>query len=801
MFGPLGSLAPELVWGLFTRGLGLVLLISFGSLSRQMVAACGQNGPVPIGIRLRKIAEDFPTWRRFLYFPTLLWVSHRDGMLRALPLIGMAAAAVVIYGGPLSMPALLVCYVCYLSLDFAIGLIFPWDCLAFEATLLALLLPATHPLPELAAVAAPAPALAWAYRLLVFRVMFGFGKQKFIGSTGKDLAYLKGFLASQPLPSPLGWYAQHLPVGILRLMVLFMFLAEIPIPFFAFVPGDLSIVCALSTIFLMIGIQAMGSFGYFSLLTIAVCIPLFDNVTPTQLRLDQLFAPGAPIAANTYVLVHTLAACITFPWNSWIAQSWLQWSFWYRLPRLLQLPLDLMRLLHPFRWVHPYGVFPPNNSPSVKMSLLLEVTWDRKTWHEEEFAYSPSHARSAPKFVAPHHPRGDQAVIYETFGLNPMSLISSVVGPWDPYAHGSQPAAKGLAQSVVEGRGLVFLKGDVLASREEPPVSARLTTVMLEPVSVQEHLQTGVWWKRTYVGPHTPPHEFDPRFWQDYVPEPEMWHFDAIFWRRRSKLAPLMERAREGSEDPLELALAGAPELTRADIDRFWDELVPMVGLTKRNDWDTLADVVPAVRARFSPRDLRALQRVLGRLSLVLIARLEPLYLGRGLSPEIPAKTYFHLWMLAQHILGNGRQAYLDAVANPRGVTAELERMTLQSGLYYLCIFRFDSMVFDAWKLRLIWSISPPHDLEAKRRVAYSAETMGKAEQFLAKVADATAGYFSLMPYLRDAFLGPRFDHGFPEMYPVFEQLPSGEVVVREYGKPAQGAKVAAASRAADAPG
>ena len=67
--------------------------------------------------------------------------------------------------------------------------------------------------------------------------MFGFGKQKFLGSTNKDLAYLKGFLISQPLPSPLGWYAQKLPVALLKPAVLFMFLAEIPVPFFALFPG------------------------------------------------------------------------------------------------------------------------------------------------------------------------------------------------------------------------------------------------------------------------------------------------------------------------------------------------------------------------------------------------------------------------------------------------------------------------------------------------------------------------------------------------------------------------------------
>ena len=72
----LGSLSPELVWGLFTRGLGVVFLISFASLAGQIVRCAGPQGGVPIGPRLAKIAEDFPTWRRFFYFPTLLWLNQ-----------------------------------------------------------------------------------------------------------------------------------------------------------------------------------------------------------------------------------------------------------------------------------------------------------------------------------------------------------------------------------------------------------------------------------------------------------------------------------------------------------------------------------------------------------------------------------------------------------------------------------------------------------------------------------------------------------------------------------------------------
>src|SRR5689334_12352599 len=118
------ALSPALIWGLYQRGLGLVLLISFVSLAPQIVLGAGREGGVPIEMRLATIARDFPTARRFFYFPTLLWLNRSDLMLRALTWVGIAAASVVIYGGPFGFWTLLTCYICYLSLDLAIGLIF-----------------------------------------------------------------------------------------------------------------------------------------------------------------------------------------------------------------------------------------------------------------------------------------------------------------------------------------------------------------------------------------------------------------------------------------------------------------------------------------------------------------------------------------------------------------------------------------------------------------------------------------------------------------------------------------------------
>jgi hypothetical protein len=790
------SFDPLLCWGLYQHGLGLVFLISFWSLAGQTVTVAGQHAGVgSIARRLAKIREDFPTWRRYLYFPTPLWLNPSDNALRAVPLIGLGFAALVLYGGAYSRWALLGCYLSYLTLDMPMGFVFPWDSLLFESTVLSLFLSGSHALPNLTALATPAPSLTWAYRLLVFRVMFGFGKQKFLGSRPKDLAYLRGFLLYQPLLSPAAWYGQKLPLPLLKAGVLFMFLAEIPLPFGAFFPGWPSALCAYATIALMLGIWLTGNFGYFSLLTIVACLPLFDAVTPARFALSQTFASGAPIITNLFVIVHTFGTDMVFPFSSWLAQSWSLWSSWYRLPRFVQPIFEFFRWMQPLRWLHPYGVFPPNNQPGAKIGLLPEVSWDGEHWHELEFKYAPSNERSRPHFLAPYHPRGDQAIVYDTFGLNANSLMSGLAGPWDPYYYASRAPAFEFCHKLLESTHNDLARTVDGQVHSTPPIASRITTVMLEPTSVAELRRTGRWWKRTYIGPHVPTHRRDPDYWSDAFGEPELWHFEAIFWRRRSRFHELMERSRQGTEDPLALAIWDQ-QLTAADVARFWDELMPLFETVDRTHFDSLPALVGTLNQRFDRRERRVFMRLLGRFSMILVARFEPQYLYRRWNPPLPAETYMHLWLLAHHIIAQGRDTYLHALAHPETWPTQLASMNNPSGLYLLSAFRFDDMCFEAQKLRLIDAVLHPHDHAAKRALAAKLQTqdlssLPKLEQLLLRTLRRISGFFCVMGDLREGFRGPAFDRGFPELYPVFEELASGDIRVEHYTAPEAGRPLA----------
>lgn len=772
----LQAISPELVWGLFTRGLGLIYVISFISLTPQVLTSAGKHGGLPVALRLAGIRRDIPAPQRFFYYPTLLWFNSSHAALLALPMIGLVAAGVVVYGGPLSPYALLVCYVCYLSLDMPMGLIFPWDCVMFESTVLALFLPATLPLPELAAIAAPAPAITWAYRIALFRLMFGFGKQKFFGSRSQDSIYMRGFLSSQPLPNIFGWYAQKLPAPILRLLLYVMFVIEIPVPFLFLVPGDWSIVAGILTMLLMVGIVSFGSFGYFSPLTMVVCLTLFDNTTPAQFSFATFLDPSGPLVPNLFVALHTLGALIVFPFNSWVGQSWSQWTIWLRLPfRGLSWPVDLFRFLHPFRLVHPYGVFPPTAFPAEKGAITVDLSWDKEEWHECDFRFFACKEHDKPVFVAPHHPRGDQAVIYETYGLGPTSMISAVAGPFDPYPYGIPPGAELLAQHIVEGNGPRFVGSDELAKHDEPPQWVRMRTVMLQPASIEEARTEGKYWRRKFIGPHMADRKRDPEFWNNFMPEPELWHPEAAIWRRRSKLNKLMKRAERG-ENPSVAVIADAPDLTAADVQAFWSEFIPFVPEADRESWDTLKQHVQRLRERYDTKQLRVFQRLMGRYSAMLEARLQPFYIHQGLKPKrLPAKTYMHLWMLIQTIIAKGQDTFESVLKNPETARDHLEGLTFENGTYFSGLFRFEIMAFDAQKLRLIRTVLGPYE----KNPDYSPMQLK-----IIGILHSLFGFFAYADLVVEHFKGSEYDGGYPEQYPNFVPQENGEVIPVDWDEP-----------------
>ena len=154
------GLAPELVWGLIPRFIGLLYVLAFGALIPQHEGMHGSLQMLPVRTQLARVRRDYPGWRRFFMYPTVLWLNDSDATLRAIPYVGTACGLGVIYGGPLGVYFMALACVLWVSLELR-GLVFPWDTMLQEVGFLGLFLPAALPLPDWQASALPLPPVAY----------------------------------------------------------------------------------------------------------------------------------------------------------------------------------------------------------------------------------------------------------------------------------------------------------------------------------------------------------------------------------------------------------------------------------------------------------------------------------------------------------------------------------------------------------------------------------------------------------------------------------------------------------------
>ena len=81
----------------------------------------------------------------------------------------------------------------------------------------------------------------WLARWLLFRFMFMSGVVKLLSGdpNWRNLSALNYHFLTQPLPTPLAWYAAQLPPGLLKAATGAMFFVELVLPFLIFCPRRL----------------------------------------------------------------------------------------------------------------------------------------------------------------------------------------------------------------------------------------------------------------------------------------------------------------------------------------------------------------------------------------------------------------------------------------------------------------------------------------------------------------------------------------------------------------------------------
>jgi len=665
----------------------------------------GSKGIQPFHLQLRKIKEDYPGIQGFFYFPTLLWLNTSDRFLKLLVVLGSLSACWVIYGGPYIFWALFFCWVIYLSFDHCVELTFPWDCLLLEAGFLALFLPAINYLPQLQALHEPLPVIAWAYRWLIFRLMFGFGKFKFFKSKSVDHGYLQGFMINQPLPSKIGWLACRLPLPFLKLSLLFMFIVEIIAPFLIFIPGLPRLLAAVLIVLLMIGIQFCGNFGFFSLLTSATCLLLLDTQsTIFDMGFQEIFSSGQNIAVYGLVFVIFVGSLLYLPFNNWCTRTCFSWVYFQKgWIRFLQPLFSFYRACAPFRFIHAYGVFPPQSAPAVRWVAIIEGSLDKKEWREYEYKFMTSHEGSPPQFIAPFHPRYDHLIFYESPGVSGANFFTANIGTGNPYRFSHSSMLMLVLQRLLEGEKTIqyLFKSNPFEASNKAPIAMRVRAYVFEPLTWKEHQRTGLWWRRKCIGTHLPLQQRDDQTWEDWLPSPETFHWDEKIWKSRAPLMKQMIHQSEQTANVDSAIQATRPKISNKDLNEFWDKFLPLSQTQGEMKFSALSQVIKDLHRTYNKRDLLKFETILGCYAILLSKKYEPAFFNHE-GPEDLCDNYFQLGMLSHTIIGRGRESFDRVYQEPTLARDIVKEMSLGTGLYYFGLFYYEVFAYHARKMRVL---------------------------------------------------------------------------------------------------
>ena len=483
----------------FLRLLGLTYSIAFVSLATQVTGLIGPDGILPVGEYLDRLRDTYGSGAYRLY-PTLLWLSSSDLALTTLCGFGVAASVLLISGvAPTLMLVLL--WGCYLSVT--VGgqafMAFQWDTLLLETGLLACLYAPQGLGPTLVTESAPSPMARWLIWGLLFRLMFLSGITKLASGdpTWSDLTALTYHYETQPLPLWTGWHLHQLPVWFHRVSALSVFAVELILPWLIFVPARfrqtrMAACGGLVCLQLLVGLT--GNYGFFSVLSIALCLTLIDDrtwarVLPSQL-VHRAFASGnanmPPDRWRRALLTAAAVGLLVLGGLQFVREIATDLSRSGRPIVDLTWSDTIVDTVRPFRSVNGYGLF--RVMTLERPEIVVEGSLDGVEWTEWELRWKPGSPERPPRLAAPHQPRLDWQLWFAAL---------------DP--RGDRYWLSALLVRLLEGEPSVTALMDDTPFPTTPPRFLRLAYYNYRFTTTTERTKTGTWWHREFVDYLTEP--------------------------------------------------------------------------------------------------------------------------------------------------------------------------------------------------------------------------------------------------------------------------------------------------------
>ncbi|MCA9395817.1 MAG: lipase maturation factor family protein [Candidatus Omnitrophica bacterium] len=399
------------VFRIFTAA---IFFFAFVSAGTQIIGLVGENGIYPVSQVVRQILSRGSLSEAWHSFPSLTLIDASDSMIMAHCAVG-AAAALMVALGVLQSAGFLLLWLLYLSLSVAgtIFFSFQWDTLLLECGFLSVFISPLRLKIGTHRDYAPPGWGVWLFRWLLFRLIFasGFLKLTAGGEEWSSLTAMTYHYFTQPLPSAAAWFFHQLPVWFHALTTAVVLFCETILPFFLFFGKRAERLALAGISALMIMIALTGSYGFFNLLTLAICVLLWGKSAPQPSVEGCGIYPDLKVSRKKILsgAGQMVLFCILFTLSSAVLLNQVTRS------KVAFKPLNkIITAIQPFRIINSYGLF--INMTTQRDEIIIEGSDDLREWKEYEFHFKPGKTDHAPLWNIPHQPRVDWQMWFASLG-------------------------------------------------------------------------------------------------------------------------------------------------------------------------------------------------------------------------------------------------------------------------------------------------------------------------------------------------------------------------------------------------
>src|SRR5215813_10076169 len=336
---------------LFLRAFGLMDFSALFSLVFQFRGLIVPQCILPAGEYLESVARSFGPFIRFWFAPTLLWLSSSSHMLMALCWLGMAASVLLVLDlWPRGM--LVICFVCFLSFIAAAGDFSSYqsDGMLLEAGFISLFFAPPGLRPGLGRKHPPSRASLFLLQWEWFRIYFESGMVKLASGDPqwRNFTAMDEYYQNGPLPTWIGWYAQHLAHKVHAFATGATLVLELGLVWMLFLPRRWRIVCFFIATLWQIPVILTANYTFLNYLVLLLGVLLLDDRflcrwlpqrLSTQISAAQFSAePATPNRVQRRAFTHFRAI------NLAITSVVLAWIFYATTVQMLWIPFGRLPL-------------------------------------------------------------------------------------------------------------------------------------------------------------------------------------------------------------------------------------------------------------------------------------------------------------------------------------------------------------------------------------------------------------------------------------------------------------------------